>query len=46
VAGELLMPEALSVVVVGDPRDSFDPMTVIDSAALAARELSAGGGEL
>lgn len=46
VAGALLMPEALSVVVVGDPRDSFDPMTVIDSAALAARELSPGGGEL
>jgi zinc protease len=46
VAAELLRPDALSVVVVGAPGDSFDPMTVIDSAALAARELSRPGGEL
>ena len=40
VAAELLMPEALSVVVVGAPGDGFEPLTVIDSAALAAQMLS------
>ena len=46
VAGALLRPDALSVVVVGTPGSGFEAETVVDSAALAARELADGGGEL
>ena len=46
VAGTLLRPDALSVVVVGAPGGDFTADTVIDSAALAARELDDGAGQL
>ena len=46
VAGALLMPDALSVVVVGTPGSGFEAETVVDSTALAARELAEDGGEL
>lgn len=43
VARTLLQPDALTIVVVGDPGDPYDPTATLDAATLAARELSDGG---